>query len=338
VNTLFIVGNPNPYPLGVPCQHGKHNLSLNTAGSFFWTDFWLDEMSNKANKDVLQSKSPGQVEGIEKDCFTEGYAEFVSKHPTFRLMQEVVPPGKVWIGPQVVARSPTTLVDNGITHILSVNGFAPFPRAWQSIAKRINSVKMPEFVVKVVHLEDEEDEDLSPAIQECTEFVERGRRSGGVLVYCTAGRSRSASIVTAYLMFFHGLTFQSAINTVRTARPFVKPNCGFVDQLMRMETDLKRSSATHKMHCELCKLERVSNWFVSTAEFVVLECDQCDNPMVVLRCHAMTTSGEITERMAEALSRIATEILGCFYIDKRQRSIHHHLHWHARPYPQQSYL
>lgn len=54
----------------------------------------------------------------------------------------------------------------------------------------------------------------------------------GVLVHCRAGVSRSASIVIAYLMKYHNLSFSQAQNYVRSRRSIINPNAGFITQLL----------------------------------------------------------------------------------------------------------
>lgn len=54
----------------------------------------------------------------------------------------------------------------------------------------------------------------------------------GVLVHCRAGVSRSASIVIAYLMKYHNLSFSQAQNYLRSRRPIINPNAGFITQLL----------------------------------------------------------------------------------------------------------
>ncbi|XP_010604977.1 dual specificity phosphatase 28, partial [Fukomys damarensis] len=59
------------------------------------------------------------------------------------------------------------------------------------------------------------------------------------LVYCKNGRSRSATICTAYLMRHRGLTLQLAFQTVKNARPVAEPNPGFWSQLQKYEQTLQ---------------------------------------------------------------------------------------------------
>ncbi|XP_070826562.1 dual specificity protein phosphatase 14 [Chaetodon trifascialis] len=62
--------------------------------------------------------------------------------------------------------------------------------------------------------------------------------TGGTLVHCAAGRSRSAALVMAYLMRVEGLSLRRAHEVVLERRPFVRPNAGFWRQLMDYERTL----------------------------------------------------------------------------------------------------
>eukprot|EP01062_Namystynia_karyoxenos_P046234 TRINITY_DN34560_c0_g1_i1.p1 TRINITY_DN34560_c0_g1~~TRINITY_DN34560_c0_g1_i1.p1 ORF type:complete len:205 (+),score=36.35 TRINITY_DN34560_c0_g1_i1:75-617(+) len=64
-----------------------------------------------------------------------------------------------------------------------------------------------------------------------------------VLVHCQAGRSRSATVLAAYLIRAHGLTAEEAVAEVRRARPIAQPNPGFVRQLREYEAALRQGPA-----------------------------------------------------------------------------------------------
>lgn len=68
-----------------------------------------------------------------------------------------------------------------------------------------------------------------------------------ILVHCQKGRSRSAAIVTAYLMYRNGWSVDQALKFLRQRRPSVEPNIGFLnalrmfqDSMMTMEKRLRR--------------------------------------------------------------------------------------------------
>ncbi|KAM3875076.1 dual specificity protein phosphatase 14 [Diretmus argenteus] len=78
-----------------------------------------------------------------------------------------------------------------------------------------------------------------------------GNQSGNTLVHCTAGRSRSAALVMAYLMRSEGVTLRQAHEDVLEKRPFIRPNAGFWRQLMDYERTLfgKTTVRMAKMSC-----------------------------------------------------------------------------------------
>jgi len=65
--------------------------------------------------------------------------------------------------------------------------------------------------------------------------VEVEQSTGGVLVHCYAGVSRSTTIVLAYLMARRGMRLAEALALVKAARPAVCPNQGFMEQLRHYE-------------------------------------------------------------------------------------------------------
>lgn len=66
---------------------------------------------------------------------------------------------------------------------------------------------------------------------------------GKVLVHCTVGVSRSATLVLAYLMIRQNLTLVEAIRTVKDHRGVI-PNRGFLRQLNGLDGILRESRKT----------------------------------------------------------------------------------------------
>ena len=97
-----------------------------------------------------------------------------------------------------------------------------------------------EFDYKVIPVADVPSTRLSNYFQEATDYIKKTIEEGkNVLVHCFAGVSRSASIVIAYLMRFHGMDFNKAFKFVKARRPWINPNYGFQGQLKRYCVFLK---------------------------------------------------------------------------------------------------
>ncbi|KAL3533530.1 hypothetical protein ACH5RR_007051 [Cinchona calisaya] len=98
-----------------------------------------------------------------------------------------------------------------------------------------NAGKDLKFVRMAVPLRDTESEDLLDYLDVCLEFIEQSRKEGSILVHCFAGVSRSAAIITAYLMRSEQLPLEDALESLKQSCEFVCPNDGFLDQLKMFE-------------------------------------------------------------------------------------------------------
>nr|XP_018629364.1 dual specificity protein phosphatase 1-like isoform X3 [Nicotiana tomentosiformis] len=114
-----------------------------------------------------------------------------------------------------------------------------------SVAKIIREDKDPCTIEETVH--DRDDVNISNYFEECFDFIEKAKgkieeakgQGGGVLVHCFAGKSRSATIVIAYLMKKHGMSLSEAFQLVKSKRPVISPNAGFMIQLQNYDKALK---------------------------------------------------------------------------------------------------
>ncbi|CAL9152265.1 unnamed protein product [Musa hybrid cultivar] len=86
-----------------------------------------------------------------------------------------------------------------------------------------------------VPLRDTEDENLLDHLDVCLDFIDQGRKEGGVLVHCFAGVSRSAAVIIAYLMRTEHKSMEDALESLREICESVSPNDGFLDQLSLFE-------------------------------------------------------------------------------------------------------
>jgi len=53
-------------------------------------------------------------------------------------------------------------------------------------------------------------------------------------VHCMAGRSRSATVVLAYLMTRHGMSLADAYQFLKSKRPGISPNLGYMGLLLML--------------------------------------------------------------------------------------------------------
>lgn len=97
-----------------------------------------------------------------------------------------------------------------------------------------------DFVYKIVELADREDTNIEQHFDECFNFIDEAKSMGGaVLVHCFVGRSRSVTVVVAYLMKKQGMSLSQALGHVRSKRTQAAPNSGFMSQLRDYEKSLR---------------------------------------------------------------------------------------------------
>lgn len=66
------------------------------------------------------------------------------------------------------------------------------------------------------------------------------KQNKSVLVHCIAGASRSATIVAAYLIKYHDMTVDTALQHMKNLREEINPNKGYIKQLRIYEKYLKQ--------------------------------------------------------------------------------------------------
>ena len=86
------------------------------------------------------------------------------------------------------------------------------------------------------------------------------------------------------------------------------------------------------MNCDLCLLKVRTNVYLDNEYFIILDCKSCHVPMVVWKDHTMDVPEPDGQVMEAFLTEVANQFYGDknYFIDKNQRDILDHIHWHAR--------
>ncbi len=72
------------------------------------------------------------------------------------------------------------------------------------------------------------------------------RSKGNVLVHCSAGISRSPTLVLAYMMKKYHYTLEEAFEKMRKLRQIVDPNVSFIVQLKEWEKHVMSTPVTNE--------------------------------------------------------------------------------------------
>eukprot|EP00007_Cunea_sp_BSH-02190019_P002679 CAMPEP_0174243896 /NCGR_PEP_ID=MMETSP0417-20130205/33255_1 /TAXON_ID=242541 /ORGANISM="Mayorella sp, Strain BSH-02190019" /LENGTH=219 /DNA_ID=CAMNT_0015323493 /DNA_START=41 /DNA_END=700 /DNA_ORIENTATION=+ len=131
----------------------------------------------------------------------------------------------LYIGGEPVLDDPVWFETNGVTHVVSM--------CWRTVGDDVAVDRK-----NILHLDvaDVPSVDILPLLDQTTLFIHKARLAGGrVFVHCSAGVSRSSTVVIAYLMGWLDVPFARALEILSWARPVVNPNLGFQHQLLRWE-------------------------------------------------------------------------------------------------------
>ncbi|XP_068196480.1 dual specificity protein phosphatase 12 [Antennarius striatus] len=153
----------------------------------------------------------------------------------------LVDPG-LYIGTAADLNNSQELATAAVTHILSVDSVDPAHLLPTS----------SNFCRKWINVLDEVTSDLLSYMDECFLFIQDAVSGGGAaFVHCQAGRSRSATIVTAYLMKRYQLSFSEAYHRLKSVKQDVEVNVGFEEQLHlyeAMQCEVDTSSPQYKQY------------------------------------------------------------------------------------------
>ena len=126
------------------------------------------------------------------------------------------------------------IADLKITHILNV------------AEEATTEINLPQISTKKMIVEDiiEPNDNQFQVFEEAINFIEAAKQKNGVvLCHCMRGRSRSCTIVIAYLMKKCNLNLKQAYLLVKEKRPPIGPHRHLREQLVKYEMHLKNTSS-----------------------------------------------------------------------------------------------
>jgi len=140
--------------------------------------------------------------------------------------QEIAP--NLYLGDVYAAHNSQELKKRNITHIVTctVGVEPPYPESFKYM-----HLKILDCAAETIH----------DHFEDTTAFISDAISGGGrVLVHCIRGVSRSATIVSAFLMHSEKLSAEEAVERVQLARPVARPNYGFMIQLQMYAKEIQK--------------------------------------------------------------------------------------------------
>ncbi|XP_042242891.1 dual specificity protein phosphatase MPK-4-like isoform X2 [Homarus americanus] len=157
-------------------------------------------------------------------------------------------------------------------------------------------------------------EDLLSHFEEAVAFIDDGQKKGNVLVHCYFGVSRSATLVTCYLMKKYKMSVDEALQRVKSRRRCVGPNSGFLGQLLlyqMMGWNLVENNLQYRLYrlkaaaasMVICGKKDMDEKFQNLVQqdprlhsnynFVAYKCRTCRSPLInqdfiLPHCHGET--------------------------------------------------
>ncbi|KAK3183233.1 hypothetical protein Dsin_030519 [Dipteronia sinensis] len=202
---------------------------------------WNEMLRNDAIKLCQENNfNSGFFEGSDNNCVVDAYElkvrlehileriALISDAASTERPSSIT--GNLFIGGALAARSAYTLQHLGITHILCLcsNEIGQSDSQYPDL-----------FEYKNFSISDDEDTNISSIFTEASNFIDHVEHMGGrVLVHCFEGRSRSATLVLAYLMLRKNFTLLEAWNTLKRVHRRAQPNDGFARILLDLDKKL----------------------------------------------------------------------------------------------------
>ncbi|CAI8599034.1 unnamed protein product [Vicia faba] len=239
-----------------------HKFAKVDAESYKELEHWNEMLKNDAIKLCQENNfNSGFFEGSDSNTVVDAYELKIRlEHILERiaLISEAANTERpsaitnyLFIGGALSARSIYTMQHLGINHILCL--------CTNEIGQ--SDSQFPDlFTYKNFFVCDTENSNISLLFEEACDFIEDVERAGqGILVHCFEGKSRSVTVVLAYLMLRKNFTLLEAWNAMKKVHRRAQPNDGFGKILQELDQKLhgkvsmewRRRRPTMKV-CPIC--------------------------------------------------------------------------------------
>lgn len=152
----------------------------------------------------------------------------------------------------ICVHTESTLEKHGIPHIIKGSSSSSYSSATDHISTHIRIYaegggKYTTFpALYQIAIDDESSEKIDVHFDDCIKHIERGVSKGeNILIHCNKGKSRSVTILAAYLIWKKGWSYKETLEYIHGRRFIAKPNRGFKKILRKWDKNCKSSSDSY---------------------------------------------------------------------------------------------
>ena len=141
--------------------------------------------------------------------------------------------GPIYLGSMLTVTDPEILLPHVGAVLTIIDGRAPEHFVKQKLQDSMSPGTKTHLYLP---LDDAPNEKISKYFDPAFQFLRyHQERNIPVLVHCMAGMSRSATLLANYLMKKYKMNALTALDRLKKLRPIVRPNTGFIRQLVEQE-------------------------------------------------------------------------------------------------------
>lgn len=158
-----------------------------------------------------------------KESIEDALVKSIVKLEPYPSLISTIGGSKLYIGNIANALNANAIKNLKITHILNVT-----PYEYDYEYKDVGYIQIP--------IDDDENVDISNIIVQTNKWILstinlENKSVANILIHCSKGKSRSVSILSAFMIDFFHMSYDNVIAEIRKHRPIAEPNRGFIKQL-----------------------------------------------------------------------------------------------------------